>query len=79
MKAILCKICGGYGLDRTDGVCSICLNAYEHVAKEPTKPTCAYCGKPASQLYLVWVNGGRVEKNFCDNKCANNFQKGAEG
>lgn len=27
----------------------------------------------------VWVNGGIVEKNFCNNMCANHYQIGAEG
>ena len=81
MTAILCEKCGDYGWDMVDGVCSVCLDGHKQAQPEqkfePVK--CAYCGKPASQLYLVWVNGGRIEKNFCDNMCANYYQMGAEG
>lgn len=77
---ILCEKCGDYGWDMVDGVCSVCLDKNKQVQQpEPAKPTCAYCGKPANQLYIVWVNGGRVEKNFCSRKCASYFQMGAEG
>ena len=80
MTNLLCEKCGDYGWDMVDGVCSVCLDGHKEAQPvQQTQPKCAYCGKPASQLYLVWVNGGRVEKNFCNNMCASYYQMGAEG
>lgn len=41
---------------------------------------CEYCKKTSLVLeeHIVWVNGNRVRKMFCDDDCRFKFQLGAE-
>ena len=76
-----CKLCGDYGWDMVDGVCTVCLDGHEQAQPEPAfEPiVCAYCGEPAHERYGVWINGRLTQKYYCGNECASYAQMGAEG
>lgn len=78
-NTLLCEKCNNFGWDMIDGVCSVCLDSHEEATPTEYTPKCGYCGEPVNLLYVVWVNGRMVEKNFCNNMCANYYQMGAEG